>query len=327
MAKIHGISACTRILLNKIKPIHGKRPTTLDEILFIRDNYSTFLEKAKETASKQQDDLIASLTHEEIQIDQQIKNDIAKQEKDRETHIENLCCKVEESESFFPMIKYLLQYFIAILTSGMGIKPPEEYVRKLRNVKERKSIIIRQKASFVENSVKDIYETQSFFLANYSFITGAEGEELVIRALSGLSDEYYIINDVFFNLSSNINEEKSTSEETVQIDHIVIGPTGLFLLETKNWEKYDSEWKDEKLKYQVHRANRAMRRYLKTKFGNSMPWTQSVVISIQSNQPEMKIDQYIDMIAPSHLCEYIRQKKRHVSNEKINDIVLSIPFR
>ncbi len=54
---------------------------------------------------------------------------------------------------------------------------------------------------------------------------GAEGEEKVFKYLKDvLPSEYYILNDI-----------KIPNMERANIDHIVIGPTGIFIIETKNY--------------------------------------------------------------------------------------------
>lgn len=53
---------------------------------------------------------------------------------------------------------------------------------------------------------------------------GAEGEKVVAGILeTELSDEYHVFNDVRF------------PGRTSNIDHIVVGPSGVFVLNTKNW--------------------------------------------------------------------------------------------
>lgn len=56
-----------------------------------------------------------------------------------------------------------------------------------------------------------------------SFIKGAEGEEQVARLLSFLPASYSIFND--FQLDGS----------GPAFDHIIVGPTGVFVVETKNW--------------------------------------------------------------------------------------------
>jgi len=57
-----------------------------------------------------------------------------------------------------------------------------------------------------------------------SYQRGLVGEILVQDELKKLSDEYFLINDIVLKKSQE------------NIDHIVIGPSGIFLIETKTWE-------------------------------------------------------------------------------------------
>lgn len=55
-----------------------------------------------------------------------------------------------------------------------------------------------------------------------SYAKGATGEALVCQTIALLSDEYMVINDL----------------QTIcgNLDHVVIGPKGVFVIETKNWK-------------------------------------------------------------------------------------------
>ncbi len=64
-----------------------------------------------------------------------------------------------------------------------------------------------------------------FYLRKYRIFKGGwEGEKQVIRLLNDkLNDAYYILNSLYLNDGGG------------DIDHIVLGPNGVFVLETKNW--------------------------------------------------------------------------------------------
>lgn len=81
-----------------------------------------------------------------------------------------------------------------------------------------------------------------------AFITpGQVGESKVAWRLSWLpKDEYFIINDLLFHVNK---------DHTTQIDHVVVSPYGIFVIETKNhtgyiyggenspnWKKYWKAW-------------------------------------------------------------------------------------
>lgn len=75
---------------------------------------------------------------------------------------------------------------------------------------------------------------------------GDVGEHIVARKLSWLPNEYFTINDLLFHVNKG---------HTTQIDHVVVSPYGIFVIETKNhsgyvygsehsatWKKYWKGW-------------------------------------------------------------------------------------
>ena len=64
-----------------------------------------------------------------------------------------------------------------------------------------------------------------YFLRKYRIYRGGwEGEKRVIKLLSSkLSDDYILLNDLYLRGGGG------------DIDHVVLGPNGIFVLETKNW--------------------------------------------------------------------------------------------
>ena len=64
-----------------------------------------------------------------------------------------------------------------------------------------------------------------YYLRKYHIFNGGyQGEKQVAKLLSNsLSDDYYLINDLYLR------------EGGGDIDHIVLAPSGVFVLETKNW--------------------------------------------------------------------------------------------
>lgn len=92
-----------------------------------------------------------------------------------------------------------------------------------------------------ESSQIDLWEIKrkkSVIDSLNSFIYGALGEQKVVKTLEALSDEYYLINDFAVSLSPAIyNRQESGYIESIQIDHLLVAPSGIFLIETKNWSE------------------------------------------------------------------------------------------
>lgn len=71
-----------------------------------------------------------------------------------------------------------------------------------------------------------------------SFIYGAIGEQKVVAELELLPDDYILINDFSFTFTKPLyHKQQRTQIKTVQIDHLLVSPAGVFLIETKNWSK------------------------------------------------------------------------------------------
>ncbi len=67
-------------------------------------------------------------------------------------------------------------------------------------------------------------------------IYGAIGELKAIELLRTLPDEYYVINDYWRSFHRPLHM-KSEGDwiYSIQLDHVVVGPTGVFVIETKYW--------------------------------------------------------------------------------------------
>jgi hypothetical protein len=77
-----------------------------------------------------------------------------------------------------------------------------------------------------------------FQIQNKELYYGALGEEEVINTLRKLPDTYYILNEIHIKLTKGIRWNKYAEYvKSAQIDHVVIGETGVFLIETKNWKE------------------------------------------------------------------------------------------
>lgn len=69
-------------------------------------------------------------------------------------------------------------------------------------------------------------------------IYGALGEHKVVKELENLSDENVLINDFTLSFHPAIyNRQENDYIKSIQIDHLLVTPSGLFLIETKNWSE------------------------------------------------------------------------------------------
>jgi hypothetical protein len=69
-------------------------------------------------------------------------------------------------------------------------------------------------------------------------IYGALGEQQVVKELEKLSDDCILINDFTCRFRHPIyNRQENDYIKSIQIDHILVSPSGIFLIETKHWSQ------------------------------------------------------------------------------------------
>lgn len=75
-----------------------------------------------------------------------------------------------------------------------------------------------------------------------TLIAGAVGETQVVNELKRLPNTYYLFNDFSMKFKPPIfYSEQKTRIFSIQVDHLLIGRSGVFVIETKNWSRKSVE--------------------------------------------------------------------------------------
>ncbi len=166
-----------------------------------------------------------------------------------------------------------------------------------------------------------------------SFIYGALGEQKVTKELENLSDEYFLINDFSLSLKPPIyNRQENDYIRSIQIDHILVSPSGIFLIETKNW----SEESIHNLSLrspveQIKRTNFALFKILFKEITNhnnlnlhqhhwgdrKIPIRNLIVLTNQKPKEEF---QYVKILTLHELLNYIKYFKPTFSSKETQEI-------
>jgi len=106
----------------------------------------------------------------------------------------------------------------------------------LKEVKDRCEYLKNNTVSEIERKlfplVRQLEALKQIMVSNNYW--GAEGELHVIEKLRTLPDEYYLFNDLNLELEEYITFE-SKKLKSAQVDHLLVGPSGIYVIETKNW--------------------------------------------------------------------------------------------
>ena len=113
------------------------------------------------------------------------------------------------------------------------------YFKTRKLIKNRAALVNNYEAAVLKRS-SDAYRELEFIKETveslYSTIAGAVGENAVVSELKKLSDKYYLINDFSLNFNPPIfNKRENDRIYSIQIDHLLVCQSGIFVLETKNW--------------------------------------------------------------------------------------------
>jgi hypothetical protein len=153
---------------------------------------------------------------------------------------------------------------------------------------------------------------------NINRIKGAEGEMVVSEYLNELSRKYIILNDV--NLPGHYGN----------IDHIVLGPTGIFVIETKNFSgSYiidDDQWlyggdSNNKKAYknpgdQIKANSKALSKFLSSEGIKLLKTSKFAVVAfINPNLTIKTKPKHYDVMHPSNLQNFILSRKCKLNEE------------
>ncbi len=204
-------------------------------------------------------------------------------------------------------------------------------LRKIAKLEDNFDIIIEKRVA------EDIYKLEHIdriIVKNRDSIYGAVGELKVIKELKKLPDSFYVINNYKKNFPDPIyNRKEDDRIYSVQIDHLVVGPTGMFIIETKNWSEKTIKRKDlfSPVK-QVERAGFALFVWLNSAAKNGKIKTlmsnwgarkitpQKVIILINGSYIEKF--QYVEIVPIDKIFSYITTRRReNFSKEETEDVV------
>jgi len=159
-----------------------------------------------------------------------------------------------------------------------------------------------------------------------SFIYGAIGEYKVENALAKLSDEYILINDFTCTFQPAIfNNKEKDYIKSVQIDHILISPSGVFLIETKNWSEHSLKNIDLRSPIkQIQRANLALFKILANNKLKKHHWGKRKIpirnILALVNHKPIEEFQFVKILSLNELVKYITYFPPCFSKEEVEYI-------
>lgn len=206
----------------------------------------------------------------------------------------------------------------------------KNYIDKKQYLKNNFDLECKHRLSNLLNQVDKIG-----FIKKSKLYKGAKGEILVIEKLRNLTDDYCIFNDLFFELDHGVNFNGAFLK-SAQIDHLVIGPSGIYVIETKNWSEAYVKKVFENGSYtpydQIKRSSYAVYRHLNSsKYGNVFQKAYyslakkeikvKSIIAITGSKIPLQDKGFVKVLFPNQLSGYISERENILSNEMIENLV------
>ena len=349
MSQIIGQIDSLSNLLQKLKENGIRDFSTLDDIISFRNDFPNMINKNKEEIEK-------SILLEIEQLKQDI-NDLNLEHKSKLLIRERVLLKEKNEidqlinhysqnpKDFFKKMyhfykRYVLKIrrFILFNYFETAKNLPYLYIkRKIASKKNKLQSLEQNIISIIEKEnnkkSKEILHIKSILDENNTLIPGAIGEQRAVDELRNLPDSYFVINDFKKEFEPPIYS-KNTGQwiHKIQADHIVIGPSGIFLIETKNWSKnsVDNHYLYLAVK-QIKRTNDALYCFInyEKNYGNNTSFKHNLgscktpvgnIILMINSKPDQEY-QFVKILSLNEICNYITYYKPIFSNKQVRQLV------
>jgi len=306
LARIIGKSQSTSYVQRKLRKTELNQ-ANFNEIRHFKNNFSNILDKTITEVKGRLDHEIDTLKSEAESLKEFIETNIPLKKAELALNYNKSVRTPQKAEKFEKKLEKKARK--SFKTEMKTIKKTEKSTHKLEKTYDKT----------VQKTAKPLLETNKTLKQSESFYHGAIGEEAVIDELTKLPDSYYIFNDITLRLPKSVRWKKYNEYvRSSQIDHIVVGPNGVFLIETKNWSNKTLQQTNYLPHKQVDRASLVFYLLSKRKFRGKLP-RYNLVVMLQRTQHINY--QYVYQLNLNNLNSFILGKNNRLNPQEIEKMV------
>lgn len=195
----------------------------------------------------------------------------------------------------------------------------------IKTYKKDKQNLIKKGA---KSKLDELEHTRNVLENLKNLISGAVGENLVVKEIKKLGDDYALINDFNLSFSDPIYYKKHDDWiYSAQIDHLLISRAGIFLIETKNWSKksVDTISLRSPIK-QIQRSNFALYIYISENISlNEHHWGEQTIpirnlIVMINNKPTGRF-KYVAVKLLKELNDYLEYFEPALTQSQLDKVI------
>jgi hypothetical protein len=233
--------------------------------------------------------------------------------------IDNILIKYQENKlKIWKYLSYIIKkYHTKPRTIGKQENKIQEQREHIRKLKHEPGIIFNQENLELLRKISQ-YEN----IINTPEYHGAYGEIKVLKELCKLNDNYHVLCDVKVRLKDYIRYKRVRNLRSAQIDFVVVGPTGIFAVEVKNWSNNQIMTHSGISPYeQIDRAGLVLWVYLKKRTFFFKPKITKIIVPIQKNIKYNSGYKSVLVQNVNRLNNFIYENINELSHRKIKKVV------
>ena len=152
---------------------------------------------------------------------------------------------------------------------------------------------------------------------------GAKGEDITLKKLSELPDDFHIFCGVNKELKNYVTYRKKRDLKSAQMDFVVVSKRGVNVIEVKNWSaKYYNNYYGLSPHEQADRAGRVLWIKLKSSwFRPKDPPVTSVLLSIQGTIPYDKKYGYVSVKSLNNINYFLQNQPEKFSDKEVERLI------
>ncbi len=348
MAIIYGQSDSLIRLLSFLK----KRDTTMllsiEDIVSFKQNYATRVSKIKKEILNDLESDIKTRKDNVLELKESFIKGLCEREalliKERDLVSKKIADYSTKTKNILLWIYRKYKYYVLNRRLNILLNNFEEEKKRpfkelekrindeIKELSKLENISEQEIQSRVDLKTKIYVQLKDCLDEHNDLFLGAIGEHKAINELKKLSDAYRVINNFQLRMRKPIYN-KNTGQWicSIQADHVVVGPSGIFLIETKNWSKNSIENLDLYSPVeQVRRSSFALFCYLNNSinevflslftdgWGSRKISIRNIILMVNA-KPDKEY-QYVKVLTLPEVCGYIKYFEPVFSEQEVNQI-------
>lgn len=250
MCRVYNTIGCLNVIQSNLVKNNIDEFCTLNELINFRKNYynnqqkiisdhALFIKEEKVILEKDITELKIDISNRKEELKEELRQRLDNYNQEIEKLPETNSKIIPTIKDYWINLNICIKFWLTQLQFYFKIAIFTYHVKKILSKKTKRFEYISEnfEDAVKESSFKDleVFAIKKEIIENLNnTIYGAIGEQKVENTLKELSDDYILINDFCCSFNPPINYNGNYIK-SIQIDHLLISPSGIFLIETKNW--------------------------------------------------------------------------------------------